>query len=217
MIGTLVFIFILSLLIIVHEFGHFIIAKRVGVRVEKFSLGFGPQVLKKNKNNTEYSIAAIPLGGFVKLAGDNLEEFKGQSYEYFSKSRLERFQIIFFGPLLNYVLGFLFFWLIFFVGYPTLTTKVGGLLDDFGAKEAGLHIGDKITSVDGKKVEYWEELQKIIQAQKTANKVRLSILRDSKEQTIDVFIKRHNNDCAGCFSNGHSGDLRLCNSRTVCA
>jgi regulator of sigma E protease len=190
MITTIIFIFILSLLIIVHEFGHFIMAKKVGVRVEKFSLGFGPEVLKTKKGDTEYSVAAIPLGGFVKLAGDNLEEYKGKSDEYFSKSIAQRFQIIFFGPLLNYVLGFLFFWVIFFAGYPTLTTKIGGLLDGFGAKEAGLQVGDRITMVDGKKVDYWEDLQKIIQDKKAENKVRLYIVRGSKEQTIDVSIRQ---------------------------
>lgn len=189
MVTFIIFIFILSILIIVHEFGHFIAAKRVGVRIEKFSLGFGPQLLKKKKNDTQYIISAVPLGGFVKFAGDNLEEYQGNSYEYFAKPPGKRFQIIFLGPLLNYILGFLCFWLIFFAGYPTLTTKVGGLIDGFGAKEAGLQVGDKITAVDEEKVMFWEELQKIIQAKKQATKVRLSILRDNKEYTIEVLIK----------------------------
>ncbi len=71
MIGIIIFIFILSLLIIVHEFGHFIAARRNGVRVENFSLGFGPQIFKKKKHDTEYSISLIPLGGYVKMAGDS--------------------------------------------------------------------------------------------------------------------------------------------------
>ena len=192
MITFLIFIFILGLLILVHEFGHFIAAKRIGVRVEKFSLGFGPQLLKKKKHDTEYSIAAIPLGGFVKLAGDNLEEYKGRSYEYFAQSPGKRFQIIFFGPLLNYILGFLCLWLIFFAGYPALTTKVGGLLDGFGAKESGLQVGDKIIAVDGEAVAFWEELQKIVQTKKTAQKVLLSVLRDNKESKVEVFIKEKN-------------------------
>jgi len=189
MVTTLIFIFILSLLIVVHEFGHFIVAKKLGVRVEKFSLGFGPQLFRKKKNDTEYIVSAVPLGGYVKLAGDSLEEYKGKPDEYFFQSPGRRFQIIFFGPLLNYILGFLFFWLIFFAGYPTLTTKVGGLLDGFGAKDAGLQVGDKITAVDGKRVEYWEELQRIIQEKKQTSEVRLSVLRQDKEFSIDVRIK----------------------------
>jgi len=189
MISLLIFLFILGLLIIVHEFGHFILAKRVGVKVEKFSLGFGPKILSKKKNQTQYTISAIPLGGYVKLAGDNLEEYKGNADEYLSKPLRKRFAIILCGPLLNYLLGFLCFWLIFFVGYPNLTTKVGGLVDGFGAKAAGIKVNDKIIAIDGQRVYFWEDLQKTIQRKKTATKVQLDILRDNKEYSIEVEIK----------------------------
>lgn len=189
MISLLVFLFVLGILIIVHEFGHFIAAKKAGVRVEKFSLGFGPKLLSVKKNDTQYCINAIPLGGYVKLAGDNLEEFKGNVDEYLAQSPAVRAKIIVFGPLLNYVLGFLCFWLIFFVGYPTLTTKVGGLIDGFGAKDAGVEVNDKIIAADGKKVESWEDLQEFIHTKKQGETVGLSILRDNKEYMIDVKIK----------------------------
>lgn len=189
MISLFTFILVLSLLIIVHEFGHFIAAKRIGVKVEQFSLGFGMKLLKININGTEYSIGLIPLGGFVKLAGDNPEEFKGQAYEFLAKSVSKRFQVIFFGPLLNYVLGFLFFWGIFFTGFPTLTTKVGGIVDELGAKKAGIAAGDKVIAVDGKKVAFFEELQEAVQDKRTAGKARLVILREGKEFKVDVAIK----------------------------
>ncbi|MDO8661967.1 MAG: RIP metalloprotease RseP [Candidatus Omnitrophota bacterium] len=190
MFSLLVFFFILSVLIVVHEFGHFIVAKKIGVRVEQFSLGFGKALFKKKSKGTEYSLSAIPLGGFVKLAGDNLEEYKGKPDEYFSKPPGKRFWIIFFGPLLNYVLGILLFWLIFFVGYPTLTTKIGSLIDNFGAKEAGLAVGDKIMAIDGQKTENWEDLQKIIYAKKQAETVNVSFLREGKELTANVRLKQ---------------------------
>lgn len=196
MITFLIFIFILSVLIVVHEFGHLIAAKRVGVRVEKFSLGFGKQLVARKKGDTEYSISAIPLGGFVKLAGDNLEEYKGRPDEYFAKPPGKRFQIIFCGPLLNYILGFLCFWLVFFAGYPTLTTKVGGLIDGFGAKDAGLQVGDKIMAVDGRKVALWEEMQREIQARNDADRVKLLVLRDNKEFTLGVEIRKKQLDDA---------------------
>lgn len=189
MITFLIFISILSLLILVHEFGHLIAAKRAGVRVEKFSLGFGPRLFSKTKGHTQYSLNAIPLGGFVKLSGDSLEEYKGRSHEYFAKPIRARLKIIFWGPLLNYISGFLCFWLILFIGYPTLTTKVGGLIDGFGAQEAGLQIGDKITAVDNQKVMFWEELQKIIHSKKSAVKVSLSVLRGDREERVEVRIK----------------------------
>lgn len=196
MISLFIFLFILGLLVIVHEFGHFISAKRLGVKVEKFSLGFGPTLLSKTKFDTQYCLNAIPLGGYVKLAGDNLEEYKGQNYEYLAKPVGKRFWIIILGPLLNYILGFLCFWFIFFVGYPTLTTKVGGLLEGFGAKDAGIQVGDRIIAVDGKRVELWEELQNIIQSKKQATTVSVSILRDSQQYTIEVNIKEKRIDDA---------------------
>ncbi len=196
MVALFIFLLILGLLIIVHEFGHFIVAKRLGVRVEKFSFGFGRRLLSRKRGDTEYSISLIPLGGYVKLAGDSVEEFKNNTDEYLSKTPSQRARIIFFGPLLNYVLGFLCFWLIFFIGYPTLTTKVGGLIEGFGAKEAGLQVGDKIIAVDGKRVNFWEDLQVAIQSKKAAAKVTLLVLRDSKEYNLDVKIKEKNLDDA---------------------
>jgi regulator of sigma E protease len=163
-------------------------AKRAGVCVQEFSLGFGKKLLKKKSGETEYSIAAIPLGGFVKMAGDNMEEFTGKPDEYLSKKPAERFGIIFFGPLLNYLLGFLCFWLIFFVGYPTLTTKVGAVLEGYGAQKAGIHVGDVITAIDGKKVRYFEDLQKEVHSKKETAMVRLSVLRGDEELNIPVNI-----------------------------
>ena len=189
MIATLVFILILSLLIIVHEFGHFIAARRMGVRVEQFSLGFGPQLFKKKIGDTEYSLSLIPLGGFVKMAGDNLSECKGVSDEYFSKAPGKRFKIIFCGPLLNYILGFLFFWIILFLGYPTLTTKVGGLVDGYGAKNAGLKVADKIIAINGQKVDSWEDLQNQIQQNKTNGSIKLTLTRNNKIMEFNVAVK----------------------------
>jgi len=194
MIHLLIFFFILGLLILVHEFGHFIVAKRIGVKVEKFSLGFGPRIVSKKKRDTEYSLNLIPVGGYVKLAGDNLEECKGNQDEFLSRPPKQRAAVIFFGPLLNYVLGFLCFWFIFFAGYPTLTNKVGGLIDGFPAKEAGMQVGDKITAVDGEGVGFWEDLQKKIQSKKAAGTVKLSVVRREKKLDINVRIKEKSLD-----------------------
>ena len=190
MFTLLIFILIFSILIIAHESGHFFLARVMGVRVEQFSLGFGPRLFRKKKKGTEYSVSAIPFGGYVKLAGDNPEEYKGKPDEYLSQAPGRRFWIIFAGPLLNYILGFLCFWMIFFLGYPTLTTKVGGLLDGFGAKETGIQAGDRIIAVGGKKVEYWEELQEAVRAQKGAENVSVLISRKDKEIKLEVPLKQ---------------------------
>lgn len=190
MISLLIFFFILSVLIVVHEFGHFIIAKKMGVRVEQFSLGFGKVLLKRKSKGTEYSVSAFPLGGFVKLAGDNLEEYKGKPGEYFFQPPGKRFWIIFCGPLLNYILAILLFWMIFFIGYPAFTTRIGSLIEGFGAKEAGLQAGDRIITIDGKKTENWEDLQKIIYSRKQSESVNVSFLREGRELTAVVRLKQ---------------------------
>src|SRR3989338_2412496 len=102
MLTFLLFLFILGVLIIVHEFGHFIAAKRIGIKVHEFSLGFGPKIFSKKGKDTEYNVCLIPLGGYVKLAGDNLEEYKGRGDEYLTQPVGKRFWVIFCGPLLNY-------------------------------------------------------------------------------------------------------------------
>ncbi|MFA5089892.1 MAG: RIP metalloprotease RseP [Candidatus Omnitrophota bacterium] len=183
----ILFLFILGLLIIVHEFGHFLAAKKMGVKVEKFALGFGPALWKIKKGDTEYSLCAIPLGGYVKMAGDSIQEHKGASDEYLSRPPLQRALIIFLGPLLNYLLGFLCFWMIFILGYPALTTKVGGVIEGLGAKEAGIQAGDRISAIDGKRLVLWEELQKAIQGKKDSS-ARVLITRGDKEYELDVRI-----------------------------
>ncbi len=191
MISLFIFFAILGVLIIVHELGHFIMSKRLGVRVEKFSLGFGPRLIYRKNRGTEYSICAIPLGGYVKLAGDTYDEFKGNPDEYLAQAPGKRFKIIFFGPLLNYILGFLCFWLIFFAGYPTLTTKVGGLVEGYGAKKAGIEAGDRIIAVDGKKVTYWEELQEAIREKAHSGTVRISFIRNNEEKNLEIKIREN--------------------------
>lgn len=189
MLSVLAFLFVLGLLILVHEFGHFLAAKRTGVRVEKFSLGFGRRLLSRRSGDTEYSISAIPLGGYVKLAGDSREDSSGAPDEYLSKPIASRAAIIFSGPLLNYVLGVMVLWAIIFTGYPALTTKVAGVIDGFGAQEAGIVAGDKIVAIEGRPVLYWEELQKAVQEQKGKPSVAIVVLRNSVQETVRVRLK----------------------------
>ncbi len=172
-----------------HELGHFLCAKKVGVRVEEFSVGFGRKLFKRKKKDTEYSVSLVPLGGYVKMSGDSLEEYKGKPYEYLSKTPQARAAIVFCGPLLNYVLGFLFFWVVFFAGYPTLTSTVGALVDGMGAQAAGVQAGDKIISVDGKNVNLWEEIQDGVYEKKAGDIVSLTVERGGKELNFDVTIK----------------------------
>lgn len=191
------FIAVLSILVLVHEFGHFIVARALGVRVEKFSFGFGPKILSIKKGDTEYLISLVPLGGYVKMSGDEPgESLTHQKWEFLSRSILDRAKIIFAGPLLNYILAFLIFCVIFMFGSPTLTTQIGSLLKDYPAEVQGILPGDRITAVDGKSVKYWEDMTEIIHKH-AAKPMVLSIERKGRRfekeihpvvrQTKDIF------------------------------
>lgn len=197
--GTLTFIIVLGILIFVHEFGHFIIAKRRGVRVEKFSFGFGPKLFGIKRGDTEYLISAVPLGGYVKMAGDEPgEEVKGKPWEYLSKSVGARASIIVAGPLVNYILGFVLFVAIFIAGNPMVISRVGGVMDNFPAKKAGLMKGDLIVSIDGKPTAYWEEMTAIIHKSKGAPSL-FHIKRNNRE--LDIAISPKVSEVKDLFGN----------------
>ncbi len=197
--STLVFIFVLAVLVIVHEFGHFIAAKRVGVRVEKFSIGFGPVIFGRKFGQTEFAVSLLPLGGFVKLAGENPEDAQGHPWEFNSKSLLEKFFIVFAGPFMNALLAFAIFTAIFLVGTPTMTTKVGKVMDGTPAQEAGILEGDRVTALNDKPVKKWEEILEVIHeadgpvvftVERNNRTVRFRVTPKTKE-VKDVFGKVH--------------------------
>lgn len=162
----LIFIVILSVLILIHELGHFLAARRLGVRVEKFSLGFGPKLLARKFGDTEYMLCAIPFGGFVKMAGDSAEDLRGRGDEFLGRPPGHRARIIFAGPLFNYLLAFFCLWMVYFLGFPKFTAQIGGLIEGMPAALQGLRVGDRIVSVDGAAVEYWDDLSRKIHAKK---------------------------------------------------
>ncbi len=186
MLTFIIFIAVLSFLVIVHELGHFAVAKKYGVKVERFAVGFGPKIAGIKRGETEYALCLVPLGGYVKMAGESRdEEIKGEKWEYLSQPVGKRFNIIIAGPLLNYLLAFLIFGFIFMMGTPTFGTKVGGLMDGYPAKKAGIKVGDKIVAVDGNKVGYWEEMTDIIH-KRFNGEIALTVERDNRLIRIRV-------------------------------
>ncbi len=146
-------------IVFIHELAHFITAKKSGVRIEVFSLGFGMKMFSFKRNGTEYRISIVPLGGYVKMAGeDPKEERKGEKDEFLSQPVGKRAWIVAAGPLGNYVLGFLLFVFLFIIGMPTLGTKIGKILEGYPAEKSGLHIGDTIKAVNGKSMKSFDEL-----------------------------------------------------------
>lgn len=185
MLSLIYFLIVLSILVLAHEFGHFLAARRVGVRVEKFSIGFGPKLFSFKKGETEYIISAIPLGGYIKMSGDEPAELTGKKWEFLSRSVWDRFKIIFAGPLFNYILAFLIFSVIYMFGSPTLTTEVGELLKDYPAQKSGLQVGDTITAIDGKSVKYWEDLTEIIHKH-TGGAMKLTVMNNGRETSVEI-------------------------------
>ena len=110
--SMLVFLVFLSVLIVVHEWGHFITAKLLGIEVERFALGFGPTLFSRTYNRTTYMINAIPLGGYVKMSGDERSECKGKPGEFYSKSVGSRSLVVLNGPVVNFILAYLSFILV---------------------------------------------------------------------------------------------------------
>src|SRR6187455_1113189 len=150
----LAFLFVLGVLVFVHELGHFLMARRIGVRVLTFSLGFGPKLLSFRRGDTEYCVSAIPLGGYVKMAGENPEEVRtGASDEFLSKTKWQRFQVLIMGPVMNLVLAVVVMAAVLYQGAPAPAfmeqpTVVGTVLDQSVLKAPGLQPGDHIVSVD---------------------------------------------------------------------
>ncbi len=155
--------FVLGLLVFIHELGHFLMAKRVGVRVEKFSLGFGPRLFGFKRGETEYMLSLIPLGGYVKLTGeDPTEEAKGEAWEFQQKTVWERVQIVAAGPVMNVILAYTLMMFVFLIGrqvpaYLTETPVISWIAADSPASRAGFHIGDQIKAVNGQEVNNWEQ------------------------------------------------------------
>src|SRR5215471_10233096 len=114
------FAFVLGVLVFVHELGHFLAAKRIGIRVLKFQLGFNPTIVSFRRGETEYGIGALPLGGYVKMAGENPDEARtGSPEEFLSRSKWERFQVLIMGPVMNLLLAFVLTAVVLYHGAET--------------------------------------------------------------------------------------------------
>jgi regulator of sigma E protease len=189
------FVIVLGLLIFVHEFGHFIWAKIFGVRVLKFSLGFGPRLIGKQLGETEYLVSAFPLGGYVKMFGENPGEVADEELSPAERRRSfalrpvwQRFVIVAGGPVFNLIFAMLLFFLIVFVAgmpQPVDNTTIGGVGPDSAAAEAGLEPGDTILAIDGTRTESWEDVSRLIK-NSNGSKVVLTLLREDRQLDVAV-------------------------------
>jgi regulator of sigma E protease len=208
-------IIVLGILIFVHEFGHFIIAKLFKVKVEKFSLGFGPKLFGKQIGETEYLISAFPLGGYVKMFGEggviegsavpatdetekaydeeSSEPLDGvpelteaeKARSFAHKPPLARIAIVMAGPIFNLVFAWMIFILLCMLGVPTVTARIGDAIKDKPAAKAGVLKDDVVTAINGRSISQWEDIAGMIAAGK-GQPINLSVKRNGQDLQFTI-------------------------------
>jgi len=187
-------ILVFGVLIFIHEFGHFLVAKLVGVRVEEFSIGMGPSAFSKKKGDTLYSIRILPFGGYVKMTGEaGLEEDSDippdDPRRFNNKTVAQRMGVIVAGPLMNLFLAVVIFAIVFtFIGVPFVDTTISEVVENSPADQAGLKAGDTIVAIDGEKVSEWSEMVFIIQ-NRVGEELELTVNRNGEEKIFMITPK----------------------------
>jgi regulator of sigma E protease len=176
----LYFLLLVGPLVLIHEFGHFAVAKLCGIKVVRFSFGFGPRLIGFRAGDTDYRLSLLPLGGYVKMAGDNpAEEIapEDRPHAFLSAAPWKRALIAFAGPAMNLVLPVIvFFCLAVFTAHEGLAPTVGVVMPDSPAAQAGILPGDRITAVNGKKVQAFDDLRDLIAEENGT--LRITVLRN---------------------------------------
>ncbi len=188
--NSLAFVFVLGVMVLIHELGHFLAARYFDVRVEAFSIGFGPRLFGFRRGETDYKVCALPLGGFVKMAGENPSEPTDDPRGFLAKPRWQRLIIAFMGPLFNVILAVVLLAGLFMVRYERLTfttepAVIGYVTRGSPADKAGIRQGDRIVALDGRETPTWESvmLTEIAGAHLT---VRVTVERDGERVVVPV-------------------------------
>ncbi|MDP3716525.1 MAG: RIP metalloprotease RseP [Acidobacteriota bacterium] len=187
----LAFLFVLGVLVFIHELGHFLLARYNGVKVLTFSLGFGPKILKFQRGDTEYCISIIPLGGYVKMAGENPDDPKtGADDEFMSKSKWQRFQILIAGPAMNLILAVVLLAIVLMQGADVLAyldrpAVVGAVQEGSPADRAGIRPGDTIIKMGSADVRTWEHLDMAVAA-RPEREIEAVVIRDGREERLTI-------------------------------
>jgi len=166
--SVFVAILVFSVIILVHELGHFLVARWVGIEVEEFSIGFGPKLAGFTATGTKFSVRLIPMGGYVKMLGEEGEDVDSWSdnpASYQNKTPLQRMAVIAAGPIMNFVLALIIFILIYgAIGVSVNEPRIGAVIPDYPGEEAGLQAGDIVKSIDSHDMELWTDIQEYIRA-----------------------------------------------------
>ncbi len=187
----LAFGFVLGVLVFVHELGHFLVARWHGVRVLTFSLGFGPKLLSMKRGDTEYCLSLIPLGGYVKMAGENPDDQpQGAADEFLSKTKWQRFQVLLAGPAMNMILAVLLLAIVLMQGDRVLAflskpAVIGVVQAGSAAAAGGMQAGDEVVRINGRAISTWEELDMAVTSKPELN-VEFVVRRSGEERTLTV-------------------------------
>ena len=184
------FLLLLGVLVVIHELGHFAVAKWFNVKCERFSIGFGPSLLRRKIGETEYVLAWLPLGGYVKMLGESPDEElspEDQARSFNGQSPLRRIGIALAGPGMNVLLSVVVIAGMYTTGWPTPTSQIGSVSADSAARAAGLLAGDRVVAVDGAEIWRWSELTEAIQAS-DGEPLSLEVERRTPEGTRRIEI-----------------------------
>lgn len=188
---VIAFLFVLGVLVFVHELGHFLVARLHGVRVLRFSLGFDPKIVKFTRGGTQYSIGLIPLGGFVKLAGESVEDQRtGAPDEFLSKSKWVRFQVYLAGPTMNVLLALVLLTITFSRGadvpvFESAPAVIGQIAPGSPAETAGLKAGDRVVRIGDRDVNTWSDID-IAVMPKAKSEMGLVVIRDGGRMEVRI-------------------------------
>lgn len=182
---------VLGVLIVIHEFGHFMACRLTGVKVEKFSIGFGPVIFSWKSKETEYVLSLLPLGGFVKPAGESFSETGPEGPkkgDYLAAPLFSRIIIVTAGVFMNYVLAYVLFTAIFTMGRPVPGTTIATFVDGYPAKTSGLEKGDTITRINGASVSTWRDLMSALDSA-SDGVLQVAVLRQGNPKNFTVTPK----------------------------
>jgi regulator of sigma E protease len=183
--NLLYFLILVGVLVLAHEYGHYIQARLHGVGVIEFSIGFGPSIFSFERNRTRFSIRLLPFGGYVKLAGLDTEEGIDDESSFHKKSWLARFSILASGGIMNFLLAIVILFMLFLIGVPTvIPTGINSVLPGSPADMAGLKPGDRIISINGKTVATSQDITQAIQSSR--DKVIIEVDRNGTIMTFEV-------------------------------
>jgi regulator of sigma E protease len=181
MLTAISFVVVFAMLVFFHELGHFAVAKWNGILVHEFSIGMGPQIFSKQKGDTLYSLRALPVGGYVKMEGEN--EASDNPRAFSQKGAFARLSVIFAGPFMNFVLSIVLF-VILFMMVGMATTTIDTVQADSPAMEAGIMAGDKIVRINNEEVNTWDQLVTLING--SQGQIIIDIDRGDTLEIIEV-------------------------------